>query len=633
MPADPRELYSSVLIKKDGSNLSDSAMEKIRSIRVECALHLPDMMTIVFQDASDLGGTDPLNLSLTDQDILPIGAEVEILMGMRESPATVFKGEVTAQELELEGEQPPLLIVRGYDKRHRLQRGRITKTFLNVKDSDVVRQIASEASLSATVEETQQVYTYLLQNNQTNWEYLQMLAARNGYETGVDGSTLYFRKPTTDAAPVVEAKLWLNVVRLSARLTSAGQVQDVSVRGWDPKEKKALVGAGTRSDAPHWVPDSLRSAINAAPAKFGGGGKMLITDHPVVSQAEADSVAKTAMSDMAGNSVLVDAELSGDPVLKPGKKIKLSSLGTRFSGEYFLSTVTHKIDHQHRYLTQITAGGHRSNTLLELVSANGAAHAEHGLAGSVVIGIVTNNKDTEGKQGRVKVKFPTLGDHIESNWARIAVPSAGGTRGMYWLPEVNDEVLVAFEHGDVTQPYIIGALWNGVDAPPKTADQAVGGDGKVNLRILQSRTGHVLTMDDTEGKEKVTIITKGGHTVEMDDGSSPHILVKTNGGHQIKMDDAAKKVTVADLSGSNTIVIETTSNKITVQAAGDLELSATNNVTIKGLKVSIQAETDAELSGLQTKVSGQAQVEVSGAQASVKGEAMVQIQGAMVQLN
>ena len=113
----------------------------------------------------------------------------------------------------------------------------------------------------------------------------------------------------------------------------------------------------------------------------------------------------------------------------------------------------------------------------------------------LVVGVVTNNQDPDGL-GRVKVRFPWLSDDEESHWARIAVPMGGKERGTYFLPEVDDEVLVAFEHGSPSFPYVLGALWNGKDVPPTTND-----DGKNNLRLIKSRSGHVIKLNDEDGKE------------------------------------------------------------------------------------------------------------------------------------
>src|SRR5204862_7721429 len=113
------------------------------------------------------------------------------------------------------------------------------------------------------------------------------------------------------------------------------------------------------------------------------------------------------------------------------------------------------------------------------------------------------NKQAPDKHGRVKVRFPWLSNDDESRWARVAATMAGNDRGVYLLPEVEDEVLVAFEHGDISFPYVVGSLWNGKDAPPATND-----DGKNNIRVIKSRSGHVVRLNDEDGKETIEIIDK-----------------------------------------------------------------------------------------------------------------------------
>lgn len=166
----------------------------------------------------------------------------------------------------------------------------------------------------------------------------------------------------------------------------------------------------------------------------------------------------------------------------------------------------------------------------------------------VTVGIVTNNKDEEGL-GRVKVKFPWLSDTDESNWARVLSPMAGKECGVYFLPEVGDEVLVAFEQGDIEYPYILGGLWNGKDKPPDSNN-----DGKNNQRIIKSRSGHIIRLDDTEGEEKIEVI---------------------------------------DQSGKNSIMINTKNNAITITADADITIQSKNGklkLSGKGIEINSQAE-------------------------------------------
>ncbi|HET9532619.1 MAG TPA: phage baseplate assembly protein V, partial [Blastocatellia bacterium] len=113
---------------------------------------------------------------------------------------------------------------------------------------------------------------------------------------------------------------------------------------------------------------------------------------------------------------------------------------------------------------------------------------ENGRVEGVAIGLVTNNKDDQGL-GRVKVKYPWREDSQESYWARPAVLAAGNDRGTLWLPEIGDEVLLAFDKGDIQHPYVIGALWNGKDKPPEP-----NADGENNTKKIRSRSGHQITL-------------------------------------------------------------------------------------------------------------------------------------------
>jgi len=193
----------------------------------------------------------------------------------------------------------------------------------------------------------------------------------------------------------------------------------------------------------------------------------------------------------------------------------------------------------------------------------------------VVVGVVTNNQDPDGL-GRVKVKFPWLSDQDESQWARIAAPMAGNERGVYFLPEVDDEVLVAFEHGDVRFPFVIGALWNGVDKPP-----ADNGDGKNNLRVIKSRSGHTIKLNDEDGKETIEIIDK---------------------------------------SEKNSVVIDTANNSITITSEKDITLSATKGtIKLDAQKLEIKSSADSKIE--------------AGAGMDVKASATMNIKGATVNIN
>jgi len=196
----------------------------------------------------------------------------------------------------------------------------------------------------------------------------------------------------------------------------------------------------------------------------------------------------------------------------------------------------------------------------------------------VVVGLVTDNQDPEGL-GRIRVRFPWLSSTDESSWARMATPMAGKDRGIYFLPEVEDEVLVAFEHGDARFPYVIGALWNGKDAPPESAPVSSG--GQVVKRTIKSRSGHLIRLDDTDGAEKIEIIDKQGKNSVVLESSANTITIKADG--DITLESAQGKVTLKGQS----IEVQSTGQDIKIEATVNLDLKARGQSNLKGALVNI----------------------------------------------
>jgi len=211
--------------------------------------------------------------------------------------------------------------------------------------------------------------------------------------------------------------------------------------------------------------------------------------------------------------------------------------------------------------------------ILDLIDT-AASESHTGRITGVVIGVVTNNQDPDDL-GRVKVKFPWLSDVDESFWARTATPMAGKDRGVFLLPEVDDEVLVAFEHGDVRFPYVLGGLWNGVDTPPFNNQ-----NGKNNVRAIKSRSGHLVKLNDEDGKETVEIIDKSGKNSIVIDSSKNTITIVTD--KDIKLSATQGTIT---LDAQNVEIKSSSSTKL--EAQGSMDVKASGTMTIKGATVNI----------------------------------------------
>lgn len=192
----------------------------------------------------------------------------------------------------------------------------------------------------------------------------------------------------------------------------------------------------------------------------------------------------------------------------------------------------------------------------------------------VVIGIVTNNSDPEG-MGRVKVRFPWLNDGNESFWARLAAPMAGNGRGVCFLPELEDEVLVIFDRGDVGVPYVIGALWNGKDRPP-----VANADGKNNLRVIQSRSGHVIKLNDEDGKETVEIIDASGRNSVVIDTANDIITVTSGKDIVLAAPDGAIKLKAKQIDIESSAATR-------IQAGAGMDVKASKTLNVSGSTVNI----------------------------------------------
>ena len=185
----------------------------------------------------------------------------------------------------------------------------------------------------------------------------------------------------------------------------------------------------------------------------------------------------------------------------------------------------------------------------------------------ILVGIVTDLDDPD-TLGRVRVRFPYLGDQL-SYWAKISSPMAGNNRGFFFRPEVEDEVLVAFEMGDPRRPYVLGALWSKVDPPPPD-------DGKPtenNWRFIRSRSGHILKFDDTQGSERIEIIDKDNkHKIVIDTSGDKIQILCDTGNIEIKAPSGKLQIEAMDVE---------------IKATASMKLEATGDMTISGSVVNI----------------------------------------------
>jgi uncharacterized protein involved in type VI secretion and phage assembly len=350
-----------------------------------------------------------------------------------------------------------------------------------------------------------------------------------------------------------------------------------------------------------------------------GTGKHTLVDIPIVSQAEANKIAEARLNELSGAFVSAEGTAIRRPDIKAGQFVQLNDLGTRMSGKYMVTNATHLFNYE-GLSTTFKVSGTRTGLLAEQMTQQEPVKRWPG----VVTAVVTNTTDDLEDWGRVKVKYSWMTEDAESFWARLAAPGAGPTAGFIAIPEVGDEVIVAFEHGDINHPVVLGGLWNGNNAIPAATAGAAAGE-KPLVRSWQSINGHYMAMHDDADK-KIETMTIDGHLFVMDD-TNKKIEITTSGGHTALIDDQNKKIEIKS-SGGHTITLDDNGRKVIVKSSGDVEIKSGTNMKIQSganLELSATGNVDIKANGmLGVKSTGPANIQTS---------AIMAIKGSLVQIN
>lgn len=588
-------ISSVCLIEVDGQALPADIAGLLTEAYIEDSQRKPDMFWLRFRD---------IGRAIAEKSGARIGATVRLSVQTAHSqtPTPLMFGEVTAVEAEFDA-GGTFTVIRGYDPAHRLHHGRRTAAYTQATASDIVTTVARRAGLTpGTIESTTTVFDHISQGGQTDWEFLTGLARAGGFELTVREGKVHFGA-AKQAASAPESggeskiplalELGRDLLRLRAVVTSAQQVKEVEVRGWDVTTKKALVAteptATTTAELPGTDPQKLAEAF--------GAGSYVSTDVPHGTQAEVDAAARALAAEVASGFASLEGVARGNPALAADVAISIAGLGEPFDGKYTLTSARHRFDSTGGYTTTFTVSGRSDPSLLGLTtSSDSEAHR------GVAIGIVTDAGDPEGL-GRVKVSLPWLAADYVSDWARTVQPGAAKDRGWMVLPEVGDEVLLGFEQGDLGRPYVLGGLYNGIDKPSAKGPGLIdGGTGAVNRRSLVSRLGHRIDLLDDSAKATGITVATGDDALTLNlDAEATRITVHSDGSIVI---EGARGVTI-DAAGSELQlkggkVTITGSQGVNVESTGDVSLSAGAKLAMKGTTTSLSGTANTEVSSSGT---------------------------------
>ncbi|MFF3783301.1 VgrG-related protein [Streptomyces sp. NPDC001933] len=658
---------TALVVEFGGSPLPPKFVNTLVEGYVDDSRTLPDLFLLRFRDPDRV---------LLEQTGLKIGSEARLLAraGGDSAPKPLLKGVVTALEVELD-ETGTFTVVRGLDESHRLFRGRRVASYQNMTLADICAQVAQRAGLKpGTVDVAGPVLEHIAQPNVTDWEFIRDLAEEAGAQAYVLDGRLHITRPAeasgapdgsarADRDPLV-LEMGSNLLRCRAGVSSAEQVSEVEVRGWDVKAKQPLVGR-----APAGKSATLELGVSAAEvtAPFGEA-RFVVTDAAYGAQAQVDQAAKALAERIAGSFAELEAVIRGNPEVRAGSAVALNAVGAPFEGRYTVTSSRHVFDPVRGYETWLTVSGQQERSLFGLTGGGPGSGGAGGGGGSrcagLVSGTVTDTQDPEGS-GRVKVRFPWLSDEYASDWARTA-QSGGTSGGEAFIPEVGDEVLVGFEHGHLDRPYVLAGLYNGKDRPSQGSGSgggsggggpAGGGPGGVAGAVAGAVTGESSAsgpasepapgaplVDPTSGAvNRRSVASKSGNQLEiLDDANGPQGVRLLTGDGKLKI-DLDRKGTVIVINSDGSVNIEA-KQQVSIKAArgvaldggqGTLELSG-DSVTLKSRSgVSVDGGNgEVKLATGGTVTVRGAQVAVDGTQRTdIKGGSSLSVNAPMVKIN
>ncbi len=564
-----------MVVTIDGTPLTDDVAQLLTVALVDRNQNEPDLFSLRFRDP---------NRQVLAATGAHIGSKVVLKAFSTISTGgdQLLSGDLTGLETEFDS-SGTFVTMRGYDESHRLFRGRTSQTYQNMTYSDVATAVAKRAGLTpGQIDSTTPVYEWLAQDNCNDWQFLKRLATDVGFEVTVIGGQLNFCQPTHSSSAPGQGSLTGNdsalqltmgdqVLRLRGVVSSAEQVGSVEVRGWDASAKKAIV-----STAPAGTSSASTAASPAGLAGVFGASTLTSVGVPHGEQSEADQASKALADHVGGSFAELDGVARGNAQLAPGTGISLSLAGDPFDGRYVVTTARHRFDPHDGYTTAFTVSGKNQRSLLGLATGGGAA-ATHRIAG-VVVAIVSDVADPQNL-GRIKVTYPWLDDSYTSDWAPMAQAGAGNNRGAVFLPEVGDEVVVAFDHGDQRMPIVLGSLYNGVDKPNLGAGLVDATSGAVKRRGIVSKDGHMLVFFDGDGDDGVALLSG--------DKSLKVSLNQTN--------------TTIKISANGTVTIDG-SNGVKITSSSDISVEASGTLSLKGAQVEISATSEVSVSGTPIKL-------------------------------
>ncbi len=535
--------------------------------------------TIVFAD----GDPAKESFEISNKPDFEPGKEIEIKAGYRADEETIFKGIVIKHAIKVR-KNGSLLIVECRDKAVKMTNTSKCKYFHDATDSDMMEELIDTYGLDKEVESTSITHKQVVQYNSTDWDFIVCRADVNGMLCIANDGKLSIAKPEFSAAEVLTLQYGATVLDLDAEIDARFQYKVIKASAWNFTDQELLDTVEAEDpglpEAGNLTASALAAVVDEEELRLYHSGKI---EEPEMQQWVNAKMMKHQLAKIRGK-----VKTDGTAAVLPGKVIQLNGAGERFEGKLFVTGVRQEIE-KGNWQTVIQFGVNPEwfvqTYTVEQPNAGAMLPGIKGLQ----IGIVTKLESDPDGEDRIQVKIPVINKDDEGTWCRVASLDAGENRGMFFRPEIDDEVIVGFIDNDPRHAVVLGML----NSSAKPAPIPAADDNHEKGYVSRSEMKMIFNDD----KKTITI--------------------ETPGGNKVLISEDEKKIHMEDQNG----------NKITMSEDG-IAMESIKDIIMKAPKGDMKCEAK----NIEMKSSAQAKME-GGAGAELKSGGTTKVNGSMVQIN
>lgn len=536
------------------------------------------------------------DFSISNEETFIPGTAIEITAGYHAEETTIFNGMIVKHSLKIRNDRSPMLILDCRDKAVKMTVARKNKYFNEKKDSEAAEDIIDVYGLDHEIEDTGVQLKSIVQYDCSDWDFIVSRMEANGKLCFVSDGKITAKKPDFSTDTVLDAVFGATMLEFDAELDARNQYQGLTAKTWDYSNQQITAASASE---PGFEENGNISSSDI-------GSVLSVTDYDLflgedVTENELQNLADARLQKARMSRCRGRVRFRGFGELNPGDLINIGGVGDRFNGKVFVSGVKHDIQNG-LWNTDVQFG--LSNELFTKqpdVQSSPAADMLPAIQG-LQIGITTDLEDPDS-QDRIRVRLPIIDENEDGVWARIASPDAGNNRGIFFRPEIGDEVIVGFLNNDPRNPVVLGMLNSSANPAPLTAANKNDEKGYV------SRSGMKMIFNDADKSLKV----------------------ETPAGKKVTVSEADGVMTIEDENGNK---ISMDSSSVSIESAANMSLKAGGDLTIEATNITLSPSAGFSLSAGGASISADSSsASISAPAVSVEGSGTTTIKGGMVMIN